>query len=369
MASTVIVERVLGCPDAPRGPATVVIDAGEIRAVTPADGSVAVEPWTLVPGFVDLQVNGIGDIDVATADGPDWDRLDTHLLDAGVTSWCPTLVTAPLEAYPSRLGQVAAAAARPGDGRPLIVGAHLEGPMLGGRPGAHPRGHLRPIDLDWLGSLPPVVRLVTIAPELDGALDAIGLLRSRGVVVSLGHSAAGAAQVTAAVDAGATMVTHLYNGMEPLHHRRPGLVGVALTDERLAVGLIADLVHVDPTALALAFRAKGAGRVVLVTDAVAWRAERIGSIEVGHDGTAPRLRDGTLAGSSLTMDAAIRNVVSSGAASLEEAVTAASTTPAAVLGLHDRGLLVPGRRADMAALDGDLEVAATWVGGVRRPGP
>ncbi|HUF32552.1 MAG TPA: amidohydrolase family protein [Acidimicrobiales bacterium] len=367
MAFTLTVARVLGCPDALPGPATVVIDSGEIRAVTPAEAAAAVEPWTLVPGFVDLQVNGIGDVDVATADGPDWARLDAHLLGAGVTSWCPTLVTAPLDVYPARLERVAAAAVRPEEGQPLIVGAHLEGPMLGGRPGAHPPAHLQPVDLAWLDSLPPVVRLVTIAPELDGVIDAIGLLRSRGIVVSLGHSAAEASQVTAAVDAGATMVTHLYNGMEPLHHRRPGLVGVGLTDERLAVGLIADLVHVDPTALALAFRAKGPGRVVLVSDAVAWQAERIGRTEIRHDGTAPRLPDGTLAGSSLTMDAAIRNIVASGAASLEAAVAAASTSPAAVLGLDDRGLVAPGRRADLVALDGDLEVVATWVGGVRRP--
>jgi N-acetylglucosamine-6-phosphate deacetylase len=190
----------------------------------------------------------------------------------------------------------------------------------------------------------------------------VRLLRDRDVVVSLGHSAATLRQVRACVDAGATMVTHLFNAMPPLHHREPGIVGAALTDDRLVAGLIADLVHVHPTAIAVAFRAKPA-RIALVTDAVAWRAARVGSIPVVHDGTAPRLPDGTLAGSSLTLDAAVRNVVAHAGVGLADALVAASATPAALLGLHDRGAVEPGRRADLVVLDDGLRVTAVLAEG------
>ena len=309
-----------------------------------------------MPGFVDLQCNGMEDIDVAAATGADWARLDHLLLQGGVTTWCPTLVTAPLDAYGPRLEAIAAAAARPVAGRPHIAGAHLEGPFLGGRPGAHRRALLRPIDLDWLAALPPVVRLVTLAPDLAGAERAVATLVARGVLVALGHGAPSAEQVAACVDAGAAMVTHLFNAMPPFHHRDPGLAGAALTDDRLVVGLIADLVHVHPTALRLAFRAKGVDGVALVTDAVAGTVGEHGGV---------RLADGTLAGSSLTMVEAVRNVVEAAGVDLATAVTAASTTPARLLGLADRGHLSVGARADVVALTDDLDVEAVWVGGER----
>jgi N-acetylglucosamine-6-phosphate deacetylase len=317
----------------------------------------------LVPGFVDLQVNGIDDVDVTDAEGDDWARLDGLLLAQGVTSWCPTLVTMPLAAYAGPLARIAAASRRPPAGRPHIAGAHLEGPFLGGAPGAHRREHLSPIELAWLADVPDVVKIVTLAPELPDATEAIALLAERGVLVSLGHTTATFDQVLAAADAGARLVTHLYNGMPGLHHRHPGIVGAALTDPRLATSLIADLVHVHPAAVRIAFAAK-ADQAVLVTDAVAWnRPNHAGqAIEVGPDG-APRLPDGTLAGSALTMDAAVRNVVHAAGVAVEHAVVAASTTPARLLGLSDRGTIAPGRRADLVALTPALEVEAVWVGG------
>ena len=153
--------------------------------------------------------------------------------------------------------------------------------------------------------------------------------------------------------------------MPSLHHRTPGLLGAALSDDRLAVSLIADLVHVHPSAIAVAFRAKGAARVALITDAVAWRAATVGEIAVHFDGRAPRLADGTLAGSALTMDAAVRNVVGRAHVPLPDAVRAAATTPADLLGLPDRGRLEPGTRADVVALDESLRVEAVWVRGKR----
>jgi len=347
-AVRIAASRVLG----QHGPTEVTVEDGRIASIR----SVSSAPdRTLSPGFVDLQVNGVDDIDVAVAHGDDWDRLDALLERTGVTTWCPTLVTAPLDDMASRAARVPV--------RPSIAGVHLEGPFLGGRPGAHPRDLLVPIDLEWLRVLPGTVRLVTLAPELDGAVDAVRQLTERGITVSLGHSAATVEDVRACIDAGARMVTHLFNGMPPLHHREPGVVGATLTDDRVVAGLIADLVHVDAVAINVAFRAKP-GRVALVTDAVAWRSARIGRIEIVHDGRAPRLPDGTLAGSSLTMDLAIRNVVDHANVSVDDALTAASTTPAAVLGLHDRGRVAAGCRADLVVLDGALVVQGVWRAGI-----
>lgn len=341
-------------PDGLVGPAAVVVDdGGRIEAVEP----VASAPdLVLAPGFVDLQVNGVDDLDVAAAAGDaDWERFESMLFPTGVTTWCPTLVTAPLDDLRARLARIPV--------RDAIAGAHLEGPFLGGKPGAHPRHLLLPLDHEWLGALPSTVRLVTIAPELDGAVEATRALVARGITVSLGHSSATLEQVRACVDAGARMVTHLFNGMPPLHHREPGIVGAALTDDRVVAGLIADLVHVHPTAIAVAFRAKP-GRIALVTDAVAWRGARIGRIEIVHDGTAPRLPDGTLAGSSLTMDAAVRNVVRDAGVALPAALLAASTTPADLLGLTDRGRIAPGARADLVSIhSAELRVLDVWVAG------
>lgn len=341
-------------PTGIEGPGTVVVEDGVIVAIEPAEWSTDVVARVLVPGFIDIQVNGIGPIDVAHAAGDDWDELDARLLAQGVTTWCPTLVTAPLDRFAGPLERIAAAAARDdGRVRPTIAGAHLEGPFLGGAPGAHPRELIRPPDLDWLQRLPDIVQVMTLAPEATGALDAIALLRQRGVLVSLGHSTASYDEARAAIDVGAGLVTHCFNGMGGLHHREPGLVGAALSDDRVAVSLITDLIHVHPAVVSLIFRAKTASRVALVTDAVAWS---------GH-GDAPRLPDGTLMGATVTADAAVRNAVHHAGVALVDAVHAASTTPATLLGLTDRGRIEVGARADLVALGPDLTVQQTWVAG------
>ena len=336
------------------GPATVTIDDGLIVAVDPATASADNHVHVLAPGFIDLQVNGIGPVDVAHARGADWDVLDERLLAQGVTTWCPTLVSAPLDRFGAPLEQIAAAAARDdGRVRPTIAGAHLEGPFLGGAPGAHPAELIRPPDLDWLARLPEIVRLVTLAPEAERALDAIRLLRDRGVLVSLGHSTASYDQALAAIEAGARLVTHCFNGMGALHHRQPGLVGAALTDDRVAVSVITDLIHVHPAVVSLIFRSKTSHRVALVTDAVSWDG----------DGDAPRLADGTLMGATVTADQAVRNAMHHAGVALPDAIHAASTTPARLLGLTDRGRIEVGARADLVALSNDLRVEQTWVAG------
>jgi N-acetylglucosamine-6-phosphate deacetylase len=244
----------------------------------------------------------------------------------------------------------------------LPLGVHAEGPFLATeRRGAHRTEHLRAPSRAALAGWTRAagVAVATLAPEQPGGLEAVEALAGAGVVVSLGHSRATAAEARAAVDAGASWVTHLFNAMAPLHHREPGLVGVALDDGRLRVGAIADGVHVDPLVLRLIQRLLGP-RLTLVTDAVA----ALGRDPGGEAGGASRTPSGVLAGSTTPMDAAVRNLVRHTGADPATAVAAASAAPAAVLGDRQRGTLAAGARADLAVLGPDLDVRATWVGGV-----
>jgi N-acetylglucosamine-6-phosphate deacetylase len=203
------------------------------------------------------------------------------------------------------------------------------------------------------------VKVVTLAPELDHAAEAIRALVAQGVLVSLGHSTATYDQALAGAEAGGRRVAPRFQGGGPRHHREPGLLGAALADDRLTPSLIADGVHVHPAALRLAGRAKGPGGWVLVTDAVAWRDGRLeagGERRVAIVDGAPRLADGTIAGSSLTMDAAVRRMVDEAGLPLHDVITAATATPARLLGRPDLGRLVAGARADLVVLTPDLEV-------------
>jgi len=379
--------RTVVTPDALLCPGEVVVEEGRITAVRAGrEPDAAHAPRAvydvLVPGFVDLQVNGVGDIAVATAAGADWDRLERALLGSGTTTWCPTLPTVAPAVLRAALARLEAAAARPAGDGPHLAGVHLEGPFLA-VPGAHPPRLLAPrVTAAQLAAIAPVVRVVTLAPELPGALEAIATLARAGVLVALGHSACTAEQAHAAATAGARLVTHLGNAMGPFHHRRPGLLGAALADDRLAVSLIADLVHLHPDVVRIAFLAKGAPRTVLVTDRVAQPTPggavgggrtASGSGRGGGTPAAVELPDGTLAGSLLTPAAAVARCVRSAGISLVAAVAAAATTPARLLGLSDRGALVSGARADIVALRGnpadpaapEPDVVAVWLSGRR----
>lgn len=358
---TITARRALG-PHGWLHGARVGVDRGVITSVETADGPFDVD--TLAPGFVDLQVNGIDDVDCSAADGDQWRRLDELVVAQGVTAWCPTLVTMPLDAYRRPLARITEAVESAADDAATILGVHLEGPFLGGAPGAHPRSLIRDADLDWLAALPAHVRMVTLAPEQPAAVAATALLRQRGVLVSLGHTAASFEQLESCTTAGASMVTHLFNGMSGLHHRSPGVAAWALAHTTVAASVIADGVHVHPTMLALAARLLGPERLVLVTDAVAWRAGTAGSIGLRMSDGAPRLADGTLAGSAVTMDAAVRTCVDAGIP-LEQALWAASRNPARLAG-HSAGELRAGAPADLVGLDADLHVQRVWVGGISR---
>jgi N-acetylglucosamine-6-phosphate deacetylase len=359
-SATVVGAATVLTSSGPLSPGEVVLDQGIITDVRRATGPVT--HHVLAPGFVDLQMNGIGAVDVATAAEDDWDTLDADLLSQGVTTWCPTLCSAPRAATEAALARITEAAARPPGRRPAIAGAHLEGPFLAVA-GAHVPESLAPtVDGAWLASLSGVA-VVTLAPELPGAINAIRSLVDAGVLVALGHSACTIDQARAAADAGARLVTHLGNAMGAFAPREPGLFGAALSDDRLAVSLIADLVHVHGALLTLAFRAKAPGRTVLVTDAVAITAGATTALGTPAKGQPPRMADGTLVGSVLRMDEAVAHVVHGAGIGLAEAVAAASTTPAALLGLDDRGAIASGRRADLVALGPDLCAETVWSGG------
>jgi N-acetylglucosamine-6-phosphate deacetylase len=255
-----------------------------------------------------------------------------------------------------------------------VLGVHLEGPFIASeRHGAHnPAWIIRPtketVDA-LLAAGSGLVRLVTLAPEVDGAMAAISQLTAAGVLVSVGHSDATAQQVSDAATCGARMVTHLFNAQRPLHHREPGVVGQALADTRLVSGLIADLHHVAGQVAAIAFRA-APGRICLVTDAVACAGMPQGRYVLGGepidfagvDGAPPVRADGTFAGSVLRMDSAVANMVATGV-ELPAAVAAASRIPADLIGRPDLGRIAPGAAADLAWLSDDLRTVATWIAG------
>lgn len=350
------------CPPGPPRPGWVAFEGERIVEVgdgNPPPGALDVGDALLAPGYLDLQVNGVGQDDFADADAAGWRHAGRALLEHGVTAYCPTLVSAPLDSYSPALTRVAAARAAGSVDEAMILGAHLEGPFLGGAPGAHPPELLRAADLAWLEALlrshPGLVRIVTLAPEADPDAAAVRALVSAGVTVALGHSTATYDEARAAAAAGATMVTHLFNGMSALHHREPGLAGAAIDDGRLTPTLIADLVHVHPAVIRLAFTR---ATVALVSDAVATGGA------ARDDGTAARLADGRLAGATTLLDRAVSNVVALGIPP-EHAVAAATSVPASLVGANDRGRLAPGARADLLVLDPtSLDVRAVWSGGV-----
>lgn len=336
---------------------------------------------TVVPGFIDLHVHGGGgaSFDTGTADAAD--VVAAAHLAHGTTSMAASLVTD----TPARMvDAVRELALLVQDDR--LAGIHLEGPWLSPRrSGAHQPGALAEPTPAAVESLlvagDGAVRMVTVAPELTGGIEAVRQISTAGVVAAVGHTDATYDQTRAAIDAGARLGTHLFNAMRPLHHREPGPVG-ALLDSPVDVELIADGVHLHPAVLRTAFAAKP-GRTLLVTDAMAAAGSPDGDYRLGpmsievREGVA-RLADGSgtgaIAGSTLTMDAAVRFAVRTAGLPLLDVVRAASTTPAAAWGLSDVGALEPGRRADLVVLDEGLEVvrvmrSGTWIDRLTLTGP
>jgi len=366
-------------------PGYVTASAGVVTEVAqgppPRAPDVALPVGTLLPGLVDLQVNGYFGVELGIADADGWALVAQRLPQTGTTAFLPTFITQPLGELAAALRAAAkiVPALRAGA---RVLGVHAEGPFIApSRKGAHNEAWIMEPSPSAVGELieagQGVLRLVTLAPERDGALAAITRLAGAGIGVSVGHSDATAQQVAQAADRGARMVTHLFNAQRPLHHREPGVVGQALVDPRLTSGLITDLRHVCGEVCVLAFRA-APGRIFAVTDAAACAGMPPGRYLLGGepielppgDGEPPVRADGTLAGSALRMDAAVANMVTAGIG-LAEAVAAATRIPSDLIGRPDLGRIAPGAAADLAWLDDDMRTMATWIGGelvYSRPG-
>lgn len=361
-------------------PGYVVIRAGLIAELgqgpAPQSPDIELPDGVLVPGFVDLQVNGYFGEELMVAGPQGWATVTRRLPETGTTAFLPTFVTAPISELTAALRSARVIAAGLPDGGARVLGVHVEGPFISpDRRGAHNREWIIPASPEAVNDLisagAGLLRLITMAPERDGVLAAVERFTQAGVLVSVGHSDATAAQVADAASAGARMVTHLFDAQRPLHHREPGVVGQALTDQRLKSGLIADLHHVCAQACAIAFTA-APGRICIVTDAATCAGMPPGSYLLGGeaielppgDGVPPVRADGTLAGSALRMDVGVANMVAAGIA-LPEAVAAASRIPADLVGRQDIGRIAVGAAADLAWLGDDLRTKATWIGGER----
>ena len=364
------------------GPATVDVVDGRIVGLSAgiSRGAEALSGGVLTAGLLDLHNNGAYGVDFAAADSAGWQTALAGLAAQGVTSVQPTVITAPIPDILASLARVAAAQAESA-GQPVarILGAHLEGPFLSPvKRGAHRQ--------DWLADPEPgvvdalladpatrrVLRTITLAPERPHALDAIRRFVAADVVVSLGHSDADAAQVLAGIDAGASMVTHLFNAMRALGHRDPALPGVALTDPRLACCLIVDGQHVDPIACRMAFQAAGK-RVVAVTDSIVIAGLPPGTmlefggmpVRVDETGLGRRL-DGTISGAGIVLDAGVRRMIAAG---IDPATVlyAATEAPANAIRRPDLGRIAPGALADLVWWDADWVPRRVWIGGVEVP--
>jgi N-acetylglucosamine-6-phosphate deacetylase len=348
--------------------------AGDVTIEDGVVAGVGVEPagraGIAVPGFVDLHINGVAGIDFLTAGPADWLQAAEALARTGVVAFQPTFVSSRVDAYAEPLATASEVADAARGGRPLVTGVHLEGPFLSSLwAGAHDPEHLRAPDLRLaerlIGAGP--VRMMTLAPELAGGLELVERLVAAGVAVSCGHSDADAPTAHAAFDRGASAITHVHNAHRRWRPRDPGVGGVALVRPDVTVQAIVDGVHLAAEAAYAAFLAAGP-RFCLVTDAIEAAMLDPGGYALGgrrvhvRDG-AVRLPDGTLAGSVLTMDEAVRNLVAGGA-SLAAAVHAASTAPARLLGRDDLGALRPGAPAHLTVLDDELRPVRTLVGGV-----
>lgn len=361
----------------------VLCGDGAILAVGPAEevpcpaGAEVIDATglSLVPGFIDLQLNGAFGDDF-TADPETMWRVGEQVVRYGVTAFLPTIITSPLAQVAH--GQRALRHGRPAGFRGAEpIGLHLEGPFLNAqKKGAHNPAHIRPATAEAIAGWSPVsgVRLVTLAPELPGALEAARTLADRGVLVSAGHSTATFEQATAGFDAGIRYGTHLFNAMPALAHRDPGLPGALLTDDRVTVGFIADGVHTHPSVIKLVWQTLGPSRLNLVTDAMAALGmppghHRLGDYDVVVDERSCHLADGTragsvLAGSILAMDEAIRNVMDATGCSLGDVLPTVTTVPARAIGLAEsRGRIERGYVADLVVLSPDCHVEATVADG------
>lgn len=355
---------------------TLVIEGSTIAAIVPADMAPPDETivdarglW-VVPGFIDVHVHGGDGYDTMDATPQAIHGMARFFARHGVTGYYPTTMSAPPEAIARAIENVAATP-QPEDGAQHL-GVHVEGPFLSKDfPGAQLADVLRLADpaeyAGWFES--GVVRLITLAPELPGGLDLIDAGVQRGIEFAIGHSGASYEQVITAADHGARQATHTFNGMLGLHHRNPGTLGGVLTEDRIFAQIISDGVHTHPAMVKLLVRAKGTGRVLLITDAIRAAGLPDGDYELGDQPVTVRngicrIASGSLAGSTATMDGVLRNVMRFARLTLPEAIPMAAAVPAAAMNLAGKkGALQPGADADVVLLDDEAQVHVTIVCG------
>ncbi len=357
-------------------PGTLVVRDGRIDEILRDARDVALnvprplfETAIVAPGFIDLQVNGGFGVEVGI-DADALRQLAGCLPRTGVTAYLPTAITAAPDFYPRLFAAFDAAHGVPGA---RALGLHLEGPFLSpARKGAHRQDLIESADLNLFDVFlqNDAVRLVTVAPERPGVPAYIRQLRERNVLVSLGHTDADYEGFVRGVDMGACMATHVYNAMSPFAHRAPGVIGASLLDDRVTVGLIADGIHSHAASVRLAVNVKGPDRVALVTDMMSAAGLLPGTYSLGDrpvyvDHSAARLADGTLAGSIVTLDQAVRNIVCWGGVPPADALRMASEVPARLLGLERMGRIVVGADANLVLLDENLSVTGTIIDGQR----
>ncbi|MCG5252391.1 N-acetylglucosamine-6-phosphate deacetylase [Brevibacillus agri] len=334
---------------------------------------VATGTGWICPGFVDMHMHGIDGHDTMDGTPESLQAISTALARYGVTSFLATTMTAPYEELEPVLENIAQVS-RQGLLGAQVIGIHLEGPWINPRyKGAQKEENIALPKLEAVQRLyelaQGLMKVVTIAPEQPEALEAIAWLKEQGVIVSAGHTGATFAQAAEAVDAGVRHFTHCFNAMTGLHHREPGVVGAAMYHEHLSTELIADGIHVHPAVMRILYRVKTAKRLALVSDSMRAAALGEGTYDLGGQEVRVRenqakLADGTLAGSILTLNRAVGNMVTLSGVPLPEAVEMASHTPASILGYGERkGRLAAGYDADIAVLDENFDVAMTFVAG------
>ena len=326
----------------------------------------------ICPGFINLHVHGSGGVDVMDNSYHALDWMSRALAEGGTTSFLATTMSAPRQELLEVVRTIANTGLRGTKGA-QVIGAHLEGPFLNpGKKGAHKEEDLRPPDInefkEYIDAGNGAVKMVTVAPELPDIIPVIKFARSRGVVVSLGHSVASIAQVDEAFAAGLSHVTHAFNAMGGLHHRDLGTTGAIMSMKQLTADVIPDGLHVHPSVIKILVQAKGIDRVCAITDCIRAGGMGNGIFEFGgrkvivRDGAA-RLADGTISGSVISMAEAVKTIVEKVGLSLNEAVKMASANPAGILGLNSKGVLMPGKDADVVVLDRNFRVLMTIVAG------
>lgn len=323
--------------------------------------------WTLVPGFIDVHIHGAAGFDTMDATPEALSGIASALPKEGTTSFLATTMTQSDGAISAALQNASGFGA--GEGQAEMVGIHLEGPFISlKQPGAQPVEHITvpspELFKKWQALSGGRIKLVTLAPEQRGGCDLIEQLAASGVIASIGHSDGTWQDMQEAIEAGASHVTHLYNQMSAFHHREPGVVGTALMEDRLSVEIIADFIHSHPKSVELAFRQKGADRLILITDAMRAKGLQPGTYDLaGQDVIVTekdaRLKSGALAGSILTMDTALKNVQSCTGCSVPELVAMTSANAAKEFGLTQKGRIEAGKDADLVILGTDLAVQLT----------